>query len=163
MKSNEQVAKDFAAMINETTSATQSNAQHMSATKDENGVCRLYSYSTIIAYYEPANKVLILNVTSYSTTTSTKHQTHFYTIKKSVYGSHVKSIYTVDNVNRWNPRPLYEYIEPNRYEAQDGQSWDDKPLYRVFDTVSKSIVKTYKIKRYAIAEAQKLNEAQRPQ
>lgn len=160
MKTNRQVAEIFAAMINNTTEATEAHSSHLHAYKDASGICRLESYSTAISVYYPERKLLVLNCSRYSTTTSTKHQTHFYLIERLVYGSKVVSISRVYNVCRLNTCPLKEYVVDNRYIAQDGQSWDNKPIFRVFDTVEKSIIKTYKIKRYAVQYADKLNEAQ---
>lgn len=157
---NSEIAAAFAAMINNTTEATEAHSGHLHAYKDAKGICRLESYSTAIAAYYPERKLLVLNCSRYSTTTSTKHQTHFYLIERLVYGSKVVSISRVDNVCRWTPCPLGEYVTDNRYIAQDGQSWDNKPIFRVFDTVGKSIVRTYKVKRYAVQYADKLNEAQ---
>jgi hypothetical protein len=160
MKTNRQVAEIFAAMINNTTEATEAHSGHLHAYKQNNGVVRLVSYNTTIAAYFPERKLLVLNCTRYSTTTSTKHQTHFYLVERLVYGSKVVSISRVDNVAYNCPFILCEYVVDGRYIAQDGQSWDNKPIFRVFDTVGKSIIKTYKIKRYAVQYADKLNEAQ---
>lgn len=155
---NKQVAKSFADMVNGTqeNSVSTSNG-NFSARKDNSGNAYLYSYSTLIAYYEKESQTLIFNVTRYSTTTSTKHQTHFYIIERNAYK--VKHTASVTGC-QYCENDLKRYLVENRYIAQDGQSWDNKPLYRVFDTVSKSIVCTYQKRFFAERKAKELNEAQ---
>lgn len=157
---NRQIAESFAAMINGTQENSVSTYRgNFRARKDNSGNAYLYSYSTLIAYYEKGSQTLIFNVTRYSTTTSTKHQTHFYIICRNAY--RVKHTVIVTGC-KYCENDLKRYLVYNRYIAQDGRSWDGKPLYRVFDTVSKSTVCTYKKRSFAERKAKELNEAQAP-
>ena len=154
---NRQVAESFAAMINGTQDTNASTySRNFRAELDRFGNVSLYSYSTKIAYYEKATQTLIFNVTRYSTTTSTKHQTHFYLIKRNAYK--VSQTATIDNIVQDND--LTRYIATNRYLVEVGESWQGEKLYKVFDQIGKNTICTYKKRFFAERKAKELNEAQ---
>ena len=154
---NRQVAESFANMVNGTqTGSAKSGNGNFRAETDSFGNVSLYSYSTKIAYYEKATQTLIFNRTRYSTTTSTKHQTHFYLIARNAY--RVSQTATIDYIVQDND--LTRYIATNRYTVEDGESWNGEKLYKVFDQIGNNTICTYKKRHFAARKVAELNEAQ---
>lgn len=154
---NRQVAESFANMVNGTqTKDARSANGNFRAEIDSLGNVSLYSYSTKIAYYDKSTRTLIFNRTRYSTTTSTRHQTHFYLIERNAYK--VSQTATIDNIIQDND--LLRYIAANRYTVEDGESWQGEKLYKVFDQIGKNTICTYRKRHFAARRVAELNEAQ---
>lgn len=156
---NRQVAESFADMANGVRKgdARSSSGGNFSARVDDGGNAYLYSYSTLIAFYEKESQTLVFNVTRYSTTTSTRHQTHFRLIGRR--SLRVRRTAVVTGC-RYCESDLKRYLVDGRYIARDGRSRDGKPLYGVFDTVTESVVRTYRKRFFAERKAKELNGAQ---
>lgn len=155
---NRQVAESFANMVNGVRKgdARSSSGGNFSARVDDGGNAYLYSYSTLIAFYEKESQTLVFNVTRYSTTTSTRHQTHFCLIGRRALRVRRTAVVTGC---RYRESDLKRYLVDGRYVVQDGWS-RGKPLYGVFDTVTESVVRTYQKRFFAERKAKELNEAQ---
>mgnify|MGYP003303983240 CR=1 FL=1 len=159
MKTNKQVAQDFADMVNDSTSKNTSDANSLHAVRNyDNTIVELYSYNTCIAAYFRNCKLLVLNKTYYSTTTSGKHQTQFSTIKANVYGCNVSQICTVDNLNmNVTAANLLKAANTSDRYSVEPYGVDD---FKVSDSVTGYGVKYYKRRAAAEVYAKQLNEAQ---
>ena len=158
MRTNKEVAQDFARIANGTTDRTESHANSLQVFKASNGVVELKSYNTTIAAYFPESKTLILNRTYYSNTTSGKHQSQFAHVCNTYYNSIVEVDNIKFNATASDLKKAAEFVnrytvEPSRYGVE---GWE------VFDNLNGYTVKHYEKKHYAEVYASKLNEAQKP-
>ena len=163
MKTNKQVAQDFAKMVNDSTSKNTSHANSLHAVRNyDNTIVELYSYKTCIAAYFRNCKLLVLNKTYYSTTTSGKHQTQFSTITANVCGRNVSQICTVDNLNTDITQNITAANLLKAANTSDRYSVEPYGVeeFKVSDSVTGYGVKCYKRRAAAEAYAKQLNEAQ---